>query len=124
MQPLFLNYYQRVMVWNFVGAQSVQSLKEAAVLLRVIEKVRLTDKETADSNFISAGPRISWQLPEAGFGDKVLELEKEEAEALTRCIEGARDVRVADAEWMLKMVAELSGERKLAVAGKSDGVQP
>jgi len=123
MQSIFLNYYQRVLIWNMIGAHPAPGLKEASVLLRVIEKVRLSDRETIDTEFRPDGPNLSWKLPENGYGDKVIELENEEATALAGVIENTRPIRVADAGWLLKIVAQLSTSPKTVEAFAVDGVQ-
>jgi hypothetical protein len=122
MQTIFLTYYQRVILTNMIGAHSVNGLREAAVLLRVIERIRLTDKETIESGFEAAGAQIAWKLPEPGYGDKVVELENEEAKALIGAVQEVKGIRVVDAQWLVKVVAELEPEP--VAAGRADGVQP
>jgi hypothetical protein len=110
MQSLSLNYYQRIMLWQLVGAHPVSSLKESSVYLRIIEKLRLTDTEMLATQFMQDAGRFSWRLPEQGYGDKVLELENEEAKALVAAMEAPAPVRVSDAEWMVRVVEELKTE--------------
>jgi len=107
MQSIFLSYYHRLMLWTLTGSHSVERLADAAVLLRVIEKVRLTDEESITTEFRANGSQIAWKLPEAGYGDKLVEFENEEARALAGVIEGARGVRVSDAEWLMKTLEKL-----------------
>jgi hypothetical protein len=112
MQSVFLSYYQRVILTNMVGAHSVNGLREAAVLLRVLERIRLTDKETIESGFEAFGAQIAWKLPEPGYGDKVVDLENEEAKALIGAIRDVKGIRVADAQWLMKVIEELEPELK------------
>lgn len=115
MQPLILNFYQRVMLWHAVGTHPAPTLKDAAVYLRLIEKVRLSDQESIDSKFESTPDgRISWRLPSLNYGEKLLELENEEAAALAAVIEQMRDVRVLDWKWLIPMKEELRNGRKEA----------
>jgi hypothetical protein len=107
MQNLSLNFYQRIMLWQLVGAYPAPSLKEASVYLRIIEKLRLTDSEMMATQFMQDQGRFSWRLPEAGYGDRVVERENEEAKALLTAMEAPAPVRVSDADWMLKVVDEL-----------------
>jgi len=125
MQPVFLNFYQRVIVWNMIGAHPAQGLKEASVLLRVIDKVRITDQESIDTEFRAgeAGGNVQWLLPEKGYGDKIVELENEEAAALVAVIEGTRPIRVLDAGWLIKVVDELKLAPVAARNGSKDGLQ-
>lgn len=109
MQNLNLNYYQRIILWNSLGAHQVASLKDAATYLRLIEKVRLTDDEMLKSQFVQEQGKMSWLLPHIGYGDRVLELEHEEAKALVTALEApSQGLRVTDAAWMMKMIEELN----------------
>jgi|SRR5215471_10699921 len=108
MTSVSLTYYQRVMLWNLIGATSAPSLKEASVYLRVMEKIRLTDQETAESQFLSDNGVLSWRLPSPGYGSRDIELEDGEAKALTKVMEEAPNIRVQDAEWMQKAVERLT----------------
>lgn len=104
MQSLFVTCYQRIILWNAVGAHNASNLKEAAPLLRLIEKLRLTDQEMIDSNFFSDGQQFTWKLPSRGYGDRTVELENTEATALAKVIEALSPIRVSDAEWMTRIV--------------------
>jgi len=106
MTSVSLTYYQRVMLWNLIGAAKAPSLKEASVYLRVMEKIRLTDQESAESQFLSDNNGVSWRLPSPGYGNKTVELEESEVKALTTAIEAAPEIRVADAEWMIKVLEQ------------------
>ena len=116
MQSLLVTYYQRVMLWNMVGAFQVSSLSAASVYLRLIEKLRLTDQEVTETQFVMDGPRFSWKLPKDNFGDKTIELENSEGDALIKMLEdGPAPIRISDVSWMKKIVATLqttTGENK------------
>lgn len=107
MQNLSLTYYQRITLWQLVGAHPAPSLKEASVYLRIIEKLRLTDAEMLGSQFVQEQGRFSWRLPDPEYGTRTVELENEEAKALVAAMEAPAPVRVSDAEWMLKVIEEL-----------------
>lgn len=104
MQSIFVTYYQRVMLWNNLGAITVEKLRDAAVYLRMIEKLRLTDQEITETQFVVDGPRFSWRLPFPEYGSCMVEFEDEEVKALADAIEKMQGIRVSDAEWMLKLV--------------------
>jgi len=124
MQSVLLPFYQRVMLWNMCGAFPAPSLKEAAVVLRVIEKVRLTDRESIESDFRAEGGQVAWRLPSPAYGEKLVELENEEAKALAGVIVEHRPVRVMDAEWMLRLIDELNGVAPAATAaGARNGLE-
>ena len=98
------------MLWNVVGGHNAKSVKEASVYIRLLEKIRLSDTESADSSFKMVGMQFSWNLPEAGYGDKVIELENDEAKALIDVIESIPSIKVSDAEWMLKVINDIQVE--------------
>lgn len=104
MQSTFLTYYQRVILWSHLGSITVEKLREASIYLRMIEKLRLTDQEITETQFVSDGPRFSWRLPDPQYGSRTVEFEDEEMVALAGAIEKVQGVRVSDAEWMLKLV--------------------
>lgn len=112
MQALFLTYYQRVMLWNIVGGHTAGSVREAAVHIRLLEKIRLSDSESVESSFKMVGAQFSWQLPSANYGDKIVELENDEAKALADVIEKIPSVKVSDAEWLIKVVSDLQPEEE------------
>lgn len=108
MMTLPLTYYQRVVLWNMIGSYQAPSLKMVSVYVRLIEKVRLTDEESIDSKFNTNGAAFSWNLPRPGFGNKVVDLENDEAKALVECIESASPVRVSDASWLTEVISSLT----------------
>jgi len=113
MQQLTLTYYQRIIIWNMVGAHQAPNLKEVATFLRLIEKVRLSDQETIESDFkTGGGGQVSWQLPSATYGSRQLDLENEEAASLLAVINSA-PVRVNDGEWLLKVAEELDPKNQV-----------
>lgn len=106
MQSLDLKFYQRVYLWSTVGNHSAPNLKEAAVFLRIIEKLRLTDQEQRETEFGTNGDRHVWKNPAPDYGSKTVELEDEEARALAAAIEAA-PLRVNDAVWLDPLVKQM-----------------
>ena len=54
MESLNVTYYQRIILWGQVGNYEAPNLNETAVFLRLIEKLRLTDQETLDTEFVAS----------------------------------------------------------------------
>lgn len=109
MTSIFLTWYQRISLWNRIGTIPVTSLKDASVYLRIIEKVRPTDEEQKETKLTTLEGGYRWTLPEANYGNVTLELEQEEAEALVKGLEThPQPVLVADAAWMLELLAKLT----------------
>ncbi len=123
MQKLTVNFYQRVMLWQMIGGHPTKSIKEASVHLRVIEKIRLTDKEMLTSQFFQENERSTWKLPDINYGVKNLELETDEAKALIETLEAPAPVRVSDAQWMLKLVDELNAGLPSAVPASEQTIE-
>lgn len=107
MQHLALTFYQRLTLWHLVGNHAAPNLKEAATFLRIIEKIRLTDAEMAETQYVEEAGRCFWRQPSPDYGACTIALENEEAKALTSAIETAQPVRVNDAQWMLDAVERL-----------------
>lgn len=110
MQQVPLTFYERFILWNLCGNHQVANLKEAAVYLRLIERLRPSDEEMRETRFTGDGRNFQWQLPREGYGNLVAALEDEEAKALAAVIEGAQPVRVNDAVWMLRLTASMRPE--------------
>jgi hypothetical protein len=109
MQSLNLSFYQRVLLWNMVGNHAAPNLKEASVGLRIIEKIRLSDQEQIDTEFTTNGQQYGWKPVSPTYGDITVELETDEAKSLAAVIEAPQQpVLVRDAEWLEKMVKELT----------------
>lgn len=119
MQQIHLTYYQRVMLWSHLGGIQVEKLRDAAVYLRVIEKLRLTDGEVTTTQFVADGPRFSWRLPDPNYGSRTVEFEEEELTALAGAIEKIQGIRVSDAEWMLRLVEGRGAPMEVANAVRS-----
>jgi len=107
MQSIPLTYYQRLILWNICGSHAAPSLREAAIFLRLIDKLRLSDTESRESQFSTDNNRFAWKLPKAGYGDKVFELEDSDCVALASAIDASTPVRVVDADWLEKLVTRL-----------------
>ena len=99
-----------------INNYQVSRIKEAAIYLRILEKVRPTDIEMTETQFVSDGRQLRWQLPDENndYGRRDVELEGEEAASLIETLESAESVRVADAAWMLTLIGELQGKPVLA----------
>ena len=119
MKKLLLTFYQRVLLSNLIGAHSCDNIRSASVFVRLLEKVRLTDIEAAESQFAADGAQMSWRLSHPNYGTKDLDLETDEAAALSETIEKAQGIRVADALWMAKLADELKPVEAQAAAGVS-----
>jgi hypothetical protein len=107
MQSLDLKFFQRVYLWNLIGSHTAPSLKEAAVFLRIIEKIRLTDAEQRETEFGAVNERYLWKSPSPDYGGKTVEFEDEEAKALAAVIEAA-PLRVNDAVWLEPLVKQIT----------------
>jgi len=107
MQSLDLKFYQRVYLWSTVGNHSAANLKEAAVFLRLIEKLRLSDAEQRESEFTAVGDKYLWKPISPEYGSRTIELEDEEAKALAAVIEVA-PLRVNDAVWLEPLVKQIT----------------
>lgn len=110
MTSIFLTFYQRVLLWNLVGSGQLNSLKEAAPCLRLLEKLRITDEETRITDLKQGPQGLSWQLPMLEYGQKTVELEADEVTALSGILEKMQGVRVADAQWLLQLADQLNGK--------------
>src|SRR5262245_58472231 len=100
MQNIFLSFQQRVTLWLLVGNHQVSNLREASVHLRIVAKVRPTDRERMETSWAQDTQSFGWRLPTPLYGQRDIELEDEEAAALAQAIEQASPVRVSDAEWL------------------------
>jgi hypothetical protein len=111
MQHIHLSYYQRVLIAIWIGNHQVQRIQEAAVLLRLLEKIRLTDEELRETQYLQSEPgQVTWKQPSLDYGERDVELESGEAQGLAAILDAAENVRVSDAEWMCRLVEELKGE--------------
>jgi hypothetical protein len=108
MQTITLTFPQRLILWNMVGNHNATSLKDASVYLRILDKVRLTDQEQVETGFTIVGQQYSWRQMPNGYGTMDINLEVDEAKALSTAIETATPVRVADAAWLAELVTALA----------------
>jgi hypothetical protein len=115
MQSIPVTFYERVLLWNLTGNHQVQSLRDASVYLRLIEKLRPSDEEMREAQFVQEGQGFRWSVPERGYGDRTVELEDTEAAALRTAIEGAQNIRVNDAAWMQR-IADQCGVKAMQEA--------
>jgi hypothetical protein len=106
MKQIHLTFPQRIAIWNIVGSFEAPRVGEAATYLRVFDKVRPTDVELRDSQFVREGNSLQWSQ---GFnGDRDIDLEDEEAAALVKALEAIGPVRIVDAAWILPLVKSLT----------------
>jgi hypothetical protein len=113
MQHIHLTYQQRIHIALLIGNHQVKRIQEASVLLRLLEKIRLTDEEMRDTQYLAnERGQITWTLPlpARDYGERDVPLESDEAQALPAILEAAENVRVSDAEWMCRLVEELKEE--------------
>ena len=107
MQNTTLSFYQRVVLQNLCGNYQVSNLTEASVYLRLIEKIRLSDEEITKTEFVIENGNVSWSLPRPTYGEKSINLENTEAEALAKAINKIENIKVNDAVWLVKIVESL-----------------
>ena len=105
-----LTFYERVILWNLCGGHQVANLREAATYIRVIDKLRPQDAEKKESQFKITDRGFNWFLPHDNYGNRVVELEDDEAAALVAVMEAQQNIRVSDAEWMLRLTELLHRE--------------
>ena len=110
MQSVELTFYERIILWNMVGSQSAGNLKEAVILYGVLQRIRPTDTEMLDTEYVANQSGSSWKLPSRGYGDITLELDGEQAPLLARMLEMPQPVRVNDAPWLQWLVERLKSK--------------
>ena len=107
MTDIRLSFYERISIWNLIGNYQAPRLKDVAVLLRVMEKVRPTDKEMEEAQLVQKDSQMSWQIPRPGYGDRMVALEAEEAAALAQVFDSIENVRVSDGAWICRLMESL-----------------
>lgn len=110
MKVVKLLWYERMYLWHRLGMVQAPTIKDAAVYLRIIDKIRPSDQETIDTKLATDGRGgYRWEPgPSIGYGDREVELENEEAAALTKGIDThPQPVLVADAAWLLRLLGQL-----------------
>jgi|SRR5262245_61030072 len=115
MTQIHLSYHERICLWVWIGQHQAPRLKEAAVLLRVYEKVRPSDEEMRDTQLVLNDQGARWNPPEGEYGAKEIALEGEECTALAGVIENAPNVRVSDAAWMCRLTEQLAAKESKAI---------
>jgi hypothetical protein len=112
MKHIDLTWYQRISLWNRIGTVQAPSLKEAAVYLRILDRIRPSDAEQQTTKLTTTEKGFGWTLPYADFGVRSIELEDEEAAALIKGLEThPAPLQVSDAAWMLELIAGLQPEK-------------
>lgn len=108
MKTVFVSWYERIALWARIGTVQAPSLKEADVYLRIIEKLRPTDTERRETNLKAVGSGYEWKPDLGSYGDKVIELEDEEAEALITGLENhPSPVFISEAAWIRRITNDL-----------------
>ena len=110
MKRIELNWYQRISLWLRVGSVQAPNMHIASVLYRVIEKIRPNDEEREKANLITRPGGYEWTLPSADYGNRLVDLEEEEAGLLAETLENPQQnvpVLVIDMGWILPLIAQL-----------------
>jgi hypothetical protein len=108
MTHIHLSFYERLGIANIVGQHQVPRLREAAILLRILEKVRITDTEMSEAQFKAVGSdQVSWRVPSPRYGERDVALEAEEAQALAQVFDAVENIRVSDAAWICRLADSL-----------------
>jgi hypothetical protein len=110
MQSITLTFYERVHCWIRAGNHQVRNLKEASVWIRLIDRIRPTDDEMRETEFLQDGPQCHWSPPSsAEYGRRTFELEEVEANELRATLDAAEGIAVKDAAWMTRLRDQLPG---------------
>lgn len=108
MMSINFNWYERIVLWMRIGAMPVPNINAANVFLRILDKLRPSEQEQQDTKLSIEGLNYRWVLPHHQYGDKQIEFENEEAKALADGLDNhPMEVRVSDAAWMLRLLAQL-----------------
>lgn len=115
MTHVHLTFYERLSIANIVGQHQVPRLREAAILLRVFEKVRITDAEMQETSFKAVNSdQVSWKVPSPQYGERDIALEAEEAAALAQVLDAIENIRVSDAAWICRLADSLTVKEQAA----------
>ena len=91
-------------------------MKDASTYLRILDKIRPSDEEKALCNFKATDTGCSWKQDlELNFGNKQLDLEDEEAEAIIKSLEtdnNIAQISIRDASWMCELVEDLKNPKE------------
>lgn len=124
MKEIKVNFYQRITIWMMLGNHQCRNLKETSTFLRLHDKLRLTDDEMRDTQFVLDGMQYRWRLPSMDYGERTVELADDEATALVQAFDAVEGVRVTDAFWINALIdplrppapIEKSAEKPIEVA--------
>ena len=115
MTHIHLTFYERIHIWHLIGSHTVPRLKEAAILLRLMEKVRPTDEELGETHYVAVtDSQVNWKVSSRNYGERDVSLEGEEAQALIQVFEAAQGIRVSDAAWIVRLTEILTPEEQAA----------
>lgn len=107
MARIHLNFYQRVMLWQLIGAYQAPNMRATLAFLELLKQIRPTDEELREVQFIVEGVQYRWALPHLNYGELDLKLGSEESAALLQALEAQPAVKVFDAEWMFPLLDQL-----------------
>lgn len=105
---LNLNFHQRVGLWLRIGSAQVASLKDASILIRLIEKIRPKEHELKEVGFKQNEGRIEYVLKDLNYGIMTGEIEDDEAQKLIECLNThSQPFRIDEAAWMLALIEDM-----------------
>lgn len=108
MTKLTINFHQRMGLWLRLGSAQVPSLREASVLIRIMERIRPIEPELKEVKYKQEGGQISYLLPEPTYGTMYYDFENDETEQLIECLNNHKQpFRIDEAAWMLALIKDL-----------------
>jgi hypothetical protein len=115
MPQIHLNFYQRITLWNMIGNHPCRRLQDTAVFLRLLDRVRPSDEEMRDTQFVQQEQQFMWRTPSPNYGERDIEIESDEAKALVEMFEAQEGIRVADAAWIFRLIDPLRSKNPEAL---------
>ncbi|MET0166349.1 MAG: hypothetical protein ABWY12_09735 [Burkholderiales bacterium] len=111
MAQIHLNFYQRIILWNLIGGFQAPNMESTRIFLGLLKKIRPTGEEMKAAHCVIEADQYRWLLPFASYGERDLELESDEANALAQALESQQAPRVGDAEWMFDLIDACKAEK-------------
>ena len=113
MTQVTINFHQRLGLWMRIGTAQVPSLRDAATLIRVLERIRPTEEEMKKVNYKQDKTTVEYTLPDLSYGVKTYEFEDEESRRLIDTLNGHQNpFRIDEAAWMLALIEDLENQMK------------
>lgn len=110
-----INFHQRVALWLRVGSYNVPSLRDAALFIRVIEKIRPREHEIKETKFTQADGRIEYLMPDPGYGTESYVFEDEEIKKVIECLHNHHQpFRIDEAAWILALIEDIETQLKVS----------